>query len=403
VARLITDIRERPQEKKSGRQWGKLVFNWFVIEDGVASIEATPAEGSRTAVLQGRGKLKLGSTGPHFPFDLALRFTDSSGTIKVKGDIGSPTKLRVDAKKIDIALSTTTTIGFDALEITSAHGADAASSFVATLQARNARIHGTVFPYVHAVVRRSTGPYLLEGAQFEGLGGSITVNASYLPSLSTSSLKISWKTVGIEAQDLFHLAGSSVEARGTADSEGTLETMPGGEFFPKMNGEINLHVKDGWFGNVPGLFKILSRINLTTLLTEIKGEHRAHVPFDETHGTVTIENGKASTKEPFVLQNKTVEMAFMGTYDLTDKTVDGKIVINFLTVTDEIIQKIPGVRDILLGDGRGLIPIWVEVKGKAHDPKVRVLSGKSITSPVWNTVSHILHLPGKLFNKLRGK
>src|SRR5262249_52354332 len=155
------------------------------------------------------------------------------------------------------------------------------------------------------------------------------------------------------------------------------------------NGEVNLDLKNGWFGNAGGLLKIISRLNLTTLITEVEGKHRSRVPFDESHATFEIVNGIASTKNPFVLENKTMEIAYIGNYDITKNTMDGRVVVNVLMVTDEIIHKIPVVRDILLGSEKGLLPIWLSVKGNANDPDIKFLSGRSIASPVWNTISHI--------------
>jgi hypothetical protein len=91
----------------------------------------------------------------------------------------------------------------------------------------------------------------------------------------------------------------------------------------------------------------------------------------------------------------------VGTYDLPTRAVDGRLVVNFLTVTDEIIRLIPGVREILLGKQKGLIPIWVKVTGKADDPAVVVLPARTITGPVWNTFKHILRLPKTILKKLQ--
>jgi uncharacterized protein YhdP len=167
-----------------------------------------------------------------------------------------------------------------------------------------------------------------------------------------------------------------------------------------MSGTVKVDVKNGWVSGMPGLLKILSRLNLTTLFSEIDGRRRTKMPFDEAHGAAKIVKGKVSTDGPLMLENKTLQMAFLGSYDLPSRTVDGRVVVNFLTVTDEIIGLIPGVRDILLGGEKGLIPIWLEVKGNADDPSVEVLAARTIAAPVWDTVGNILRLPKTLFRKI---
>ncbi len=279
-----------------------------------------------------------------------------------------------------------------------------APRFTATIDLKNARYHSTMIPQVQAVVHKSEeGGYTLERTEFQGLGGSVALQGSFLPSASTDSLKITWETAGVQAEDLFRLAGSSAEVSGQLDSDGHIESGTGIHFIPSMHGEIKVNLKNGWFGNATGLLKILSKLNLTTLITKTTGEHRSRVPFDQTHGTIKIGNGIASTVEPIVLENKTLQMAFMGSYDLHKKSVDGKVVVNVLMVTDEIINLIPFVRKILLGDKKGLTPIWFSVKGSAADPDIRILSGKSIASPVWNIIANIFRLPSDLIQKVRGK
>jgi hypothetical protein len=254
---------------------------------------------------------------------------------------------------------------------------------------------------LRAVVTRSTGPYVLEQMSFQSLGGSVTATGSYLPAGADDYLKLSWHATGVDIQALFYLAGSTHAAAGFADSNGALSTGVGARFLPGMNGKVSVDLKEGWFGGVPGLVKVLSRLNISTLFAEAAGRHRQRIPFNAAHGSVTITKGKIASDRPLILENKTLQMAFMGTYDLPSQTVDGKIVVNFLTVTDEIIHLIPGVRDILLGKEKGLIPIWLKVTGKADDPDIDILQLKTIEGPFWNAARRVLRLPKKLFEKLK--
>jgi uncharacterized protein YhdP len=271
----------------------------------------------------------------------------------------------------------------------------------ASISADDARLGDTSLRRVRAVVRRSSGSYTLDRLTLQTLDGSLEANGSYRPSSGDDAVKLSWKASGIGIQDLVRSLGSTREAAGVADCEGTLETGVGPRFLPGMSGTVKVDVKKGWFGGMPVLLKVLSKLNLTTLFSKVEGRARARVPFDEARGAVKIVKGTVSADGPLMLQNKTLQMAFMGSFNLPAKTVNGRVVVNFLTVTDEVIGLIPGVRDILLGGEKGLIPIWLEVKGNVEDPDVSVLSARTIAAPVWNTVGHILRLPKTLFEKLR--
>lgn len=509
AARIAGEIAARPEEP--GRRWGRLAFNWFVIEGGTLTVvDEGGSWGSLPAFeIDGKGKLRLGRRNLHFPFELAGRLEGSAATVAIAGDLGGRARLRVEVKNGEPSMArlawppaarwsgrwdgtldyderpparwrlfvraaplvvSTAAPRLDSLELTADYAPSSTSTFAAaarssttqievkgsaaggaleldvksakadldgvwafaraaaaapdarpakplkraspgasspprrltaTVSVGDLRYGRTDFRDVRAVVRRSTGPYMLERLTFSGLGGTVEAGGSFLPSAADDSLKIAWKAAGIGVSDLFRLAGSSLAAAGAADIEGRLETGLGDRFLPALNGTITVHLKDGWFGGVPGLLKVLSRLNLATLFKEAAGHHVARVPFYEARGTVKITKGRISADEPLVLKNETLEMAFLGTYDLPTQTVDGKVVVNFLTVTDEIIRLIPGVRDILLGDEKGVIPIWVKVTGKAGDPDIDVLSAKTIAAPVWNTMGRILKLPKTLFKKLK--
>jgi uncharacterized protein YhdP len=239
-----------------------------------------------------------------------------------------------------------------------------------------------------------------ERLTIQGLGGAIEASGSYQPAGADAALALSWKTSGVGLQDLLRAAGSTKEAAGVADSSGRIVTGLGDRFLPAMSGNVAFDLKNGWLGGMPGLLKVLARVNLSTLFAEAAGRHRARVPFDETRGNVTIAKGKVSSDSPLVLKNKTLELAFVGSYDLPSKTVDGKVVVNVLEVTDEIVRLIPGVRELLLGGEKSMTPIWVKVTGKAADPDVDVLEGKTIAAPFWNTMKNALRLPKTLWKKL---
>jgi hypothetical protein len=465
VAQLVDDIAARPDEPV--RKWGRLVFNWFSAERGVLSVEDSGGSlrGFPALEFDGRGKLKLGASGAHFPFNVNGRVRRSSASFEVSGDAGAEDRLRVRLE--NLALSTSTPL-IERADLTIARpepaewtleaaarsgGTDlsAAATFrtrETSLEVRSRKadlgvlaawgraasalipadarprkgvpraspprlavrlkadelIFGTVeLRGVSAEVSRGTGPYTLDRASFQSLDGSITARGSYLPTAPADGLRFSWKTSGVRAADLFLLAGSSLAANGTVDSEGSLITGLGDRFLPGMNGEIKLDVKNGWLEDMPALLKVLERLNVTTLLTRITGRRRPRMAFDEARGSIKIAAGRASTVEPFVLENKTMQMAFMGSYDLPTKTVDGRVAVNFLMVTDEVIRMIPVVNYILLGNEKSLTPIWLKVKGKADNPDVDLLPMKSIAAPIWNSLGRLLRLPEKLVQKLKSK
>gem|GEM_PF-2499832 len=498
--RLAAEIAARPDEPTRG--WGRLAFNWFVIERGTATVEdARGALGAPPALeISGRGKLRLGLLHAHFPFELSARPAGSSAAAELRGDLGDDAKLRVDVKGAQASLArflwpgaarwtgrwdgrleysetapqwrldlrgaaisfSTAAPALAALELNARFSAPESWSFEGAARdsgtavalkgsidgrrilldvkspradaddvrawaraveppsprARSARaaparrlevalrvdrlrFGGAELRRVDALVSRSTGPYALERLSFESFGGSVAAQGLYDPSASTQAIMIHWRTFNMQAGELFRWAGSTVPSGGIADSEGRLATGTWDRFLPALNGRIQFDVRSGWVVGLPGILKVLSKLNVVSLVSS-SSRGRARVDFDDMRGVVLIENGRAATEEPFVLENKTLQLAFMGSYDCRTRTVDGKVAVNFLTVTDEILRLIPGVKQILLGAQMGMVPIWLSVKGDADDPQIRVLTGRSIAGPVWNTLRHIWGLPRKIVDAATG-
>lgn len=329
----------------------------------------------------------------------------SSGTeIRVRGaSSGTGIDLDVTSRETDVAALLRIVRGESALAAKSRRRATARpgkpSRITATVAVDRLDWGPTSFDAVRAVVSHSTGPWALEHLSMRGLGGAIAGSGRYDPSAS-GAITLDWTTSGVSLQQLFRIAGSSREASGTLDSAGRIETRLGDAFLPAMNGKVSLDLKDGWLGGMPGLLKVMTKLNLATLFSKMGKHHQARVPFDEAHGSLTIANGKATTDHPLILKNKTLLIGYLGSVDLPAQTLDGRVVVQVLTVTDELVKLIPGLRDILLGKAKSMTPVWVGVKGKASDPQVDVLEGKTVTAPFWRAIKRVMKLPEKLGKKL---
>ena len=398
LTRMVKNI--DAQANAPGTALVQVLFKRFAVQDGYLSLQNTRSlpELIPPLAVQGRGKLKLGGK---FAFRLSCRMAESSSTVKLPFGIDKTAVATITGLYVPSSTSTFTgVVRSSATNITVKCAVMLAPRFTAKIDILDARYHSAELRNLSATVQRNAEAYQIDISQFQVLGGTVDAHATYKPSVSTDTLRIVWKTAGVRAQDLFNLAGSTLEVNGILDSDGHIASSVGGRFLSSMNGEIKFVLKNGWFGNAKGLLKVLTKLNMATLFS--KAEGRTRVPFDESHGTLKIVNGIASTEEPFVLENKTLQLAFMGKYDLAKRTVDGKVAVNFLFVTDEVINKIPIVNDILLGDKKGMIPIWVSVKGNISDPEVKFLSTRTIASPAWNIIGNIFGLPKRLIQKMTG-
>jgi hypothetical protein len=111
---------------------------------------------------------------------------------------------------------------------------------------------------------------------------------------------------------------------------------------------------------------------------------------------VRYENGVIRTQGAAMLQNDTLQLAMMGKADLVNGTVDGDMVFYFLTVLDEAINSIPGIRTVLLGGKKSLIPTWVKVSGPIDDPQITALPAKTLTDTAWSTIRNTFNFPRRV-------
>lgn len=371
AARVAAEIAARPIG--AGRVWGAVSFSGVVVEDGTASLaDGTGAPGSPPSVgFSGRGALRSG----RFPFKAEGAFGSPPTAFTLAGEVGGPARF-------------------------SSAPAAGLPPFTVDAAADRLDYGGTSLRRVRAVVRHGAGPIVLDSLEFRSLGGTFRASGSYLPSAPADGLKLSWTASGVDASGLFRLAGSSKAVEGVVDSEGTLAASPGPGWLSSLNGQARVDAKGVRLGDAPGLLKVVSKLNVATLLTAVSGRRRPVLAFDRARGAFKFAGGKVVTERPFWLENRTLQIGLMGAWDPAAGVVDGKVVVHVLAVTDEIIRMIPVANAILLGKEKSLIPIWLSAKGKASDPQVDILPAKTISAPLWNAVKRTLKLPGKVFDQL---
>jgi uncharacterized protein YhdP len=232
----------------------------------------------------------------------------------------------------------------------------------------------------------------------KGLGGSLSGSAALTP----AHVAIQMSATHIESRNLFRLFHSSLEIRGLCEWDGELTSGYGNDFLSKANGKASFKMENGHLPEVPVLLKTFSAANVLSLVNYLKGQKKEPgIPISRAEGKITIENGIAKSDDPFVIKNDLLQIGFQGQVDLAKQTVKGTVVIHVLTLPDEILGAVPGLKWILMGKNRSFFPIFVGIKGPLQDPKVNTQSLKSLTGPVWQTLNRIFNLPKDIVDKLR--
>jgi len=252
----------------------------------------------------------------------------------------------------------------------------------------------------HVSLRLEKRPVSLRISELRarGMGGSmeaeldLAIPAAGDPS-GPASFDFRWTTESMDIEKLLRSFGARYMISGTGRTQGRLKGPLDLPRWRDTAGRIDIEAKDGTIWNAPALTKVLSNLSVTSVLRKAGKKAEPGLPFHSVRASIELGGGKAVIRDPALLENPTLKLVYIGSYNLIDETIEGKFVIHFLTVMDEVIRAVPGVRRILLGKRMGLVPIWVEVRGPRQDPKVTVLPARSITDALWKPVENLFKLP----------
>lgn len=274
-----------------------------------------------------------------------------------------------------------------------AFSADVESASFRAMTVENVRVTGTRF---------STGTIRIDQITAAGMGGGIEGDAllhrppGQSGALLPSRWSLRWQMGNVQAGPVAASFLGREDFSGTAHSSGTLSGDFARAGWRHVDGQLTLRVADGHVWGVPGFVKAFSQLNMDSLLEEINGDDQKRgFPFDVAVATVIIREGRVRFSEPGVFENETLRVIALGSANLPKNRIEATLAFEFLTVVDELIGIVPGLKTVMMGEKKSLIPVWVSVRGSLADPRVSVLPAKSIADTLWNTVSGVLKTPWK--------
>lgn len=249
----------------------------------------------------------------------------------------------------------------------------------------------------------STGSFVANNIRGNGLGGALSASVSMTGEFMPQFYDAQWNVYDVDMLRLLNLGGAHIKLSGVGSAVGQLSGDLKRMGWHGTSGEVTLEVRDGNLVDGPGFLKTFTQLNLTSLLKSIEGENKKGFSFDLARLKLYLDDGQVSLKEPGVLESKTLQVALTGVADLNKNRIDGIVVFNFLTFIDELIGVVPGIRTILVGSKKSIVPIFVEISGDLRNPDIHVKKQKTITNPVFSIFGRVLSLPKGAVDLIRGK
>ncbi len=279
------------------------------------------------------------------------------------------------------------------VQVSSAAAEDGRWSGSVHLEAKNIQFKNEAIDLLRtdATVEKN-GDVIVEKYDATGLGGQAKGSAL----IKNGEFQCRWNAEGVEMRRLEKFLGLKPISTGKLASQGLLSGSTVSLRSPQLNGEFDASLTNGVVVGVPGLLKTLASFNLKSLVKKVEGQKSQGMPFKSASGRFLISNGIVETKGAAMLQNDTLQVAVMGKVNLVDSTVNGDMIFYFLTVLDEAISAIPGVRAVLLGGKKSMVPTWVHVSGSIDDPQIETLPAKTLTDTAWSTIRNVFNLPHRV-------
>jgi hypothetical protein len=177
----------------------------------------------------------------------------------------------------------------------------------------------------------------------------------------------------------FGLPAESVTGRGEIVVTVSGAMHPGGDFGTEgaLSGKLLLH--DGTVARLPALVAIArlpSLRGVTGLLGSALPYKSVELDISLADGKVAFANGKLLGPELRILGS--------GEMDLKSPKRETEMVVAllFLQTLDRVLNQLPIVRNVMLGDDQNLIAVYLRVSGPREDPTVTPLPPQSVQSAV---------------------
>lgn len=235
--------------------------------------------------------------------------------------------------------------------------------------------------------------------------GTLRAEGEWIPAgTDSSSFRLDVQASGVEVGPLMQ-AFSSHPFLLKGIASGTVKLT--GEGWPlreeSVQGHLFLSGRNGLFAQSPTGLKVLSELKLGSLFRMVSGQRVPGLPFDILEASAPIRDGRVLFDHPAVLRNSDIELAYTGWVTLGLTQGEGSLIVNALTGARDLLQKVPGVSQILFGPNGEFLPIVMDISFKGEEVHTNVRSIQSLTGPVTEIIKNVFKLPGRIFGNNRGR
>lgn len=185
----------------------------------------------------------------------------------------------------------------------------------------------------------------------------------------------------------FSLPPESVSGRGDAKVHVSGALRPGGDFATEGSLTTKLMLRDGTVARLPALVAIArlpSLRGVTGLVGQPLPYKTVELDLALANGKLGFSDGKLLGPELRILANGEIDFA------TPQRQSDFVIALLFLQTLDRMLDQVPIVRNVILGDDQNLIAVYLRLQGPRDDLSVTPLPPATVSSIVGFTSSAVM-------------
>jgi uncharacterized protein involved in outer membrane biogenesis len=211
------------------------------------------------------------------------------------------------------------------------------------------------------------------------LAGRVVV---FLPPQKSAELEVSFRVSGLPVEKLLQLTAD--ESRMMSGSLSANSSVRGNEgdalgFVHSLDGKTDFMIEDGRVQKGRVIPKIITILNLPTLLQGKVDLGKDGLPFDKIVGSFTLSNG-VLTEDNLVIDSPVMKMSAAGNYDIAADHLDAVVVVSPFGSYSQLLKSIPLFGKLFKGEREGTA--LFEVKGTLQSPDVNYLPLRSFAKGI---------------------
>jgi hypothetical protein len=220
----------------------------------------------------------------------------------------------------------------------------------------------------------------ISGDTYDGhLAGRVVV---FLPPQKSAELEVSFRLSGLPVEKLLQLThDESRMMSGSLSANGSLRGNEGDAlgFVHSLDGKTDFMIEDGRVQKGRVIPKIITILNLPTLLQGKVDLGKDGLPFDKIVGSFTLSNG-VLIEDNLVIDSPVMKMSAAGNYDIAADHLDAVVVVSPFGSYSQLLKSIPLFGKLFKGEREGTA--LFEVKGTLQSPDVNYLPLRSFAKGI---------------------